>query len=135
MDQGAYFEFKRHRMMTQTPQALTTRLGYAIPKAMSQAGVEGLYRQAMNEAARLYEELWQFHPEAASYVVPNGYNRRVLCRLNLRELFHSRGCAPARTPIFPSEGLRSGWLNRRAARTPVLRKTELARWGDRGIFG
>ncbi len=88
MDQGAYFEFKRHRMMTQTPQALTTRLGYAIPKAMSQAGVEGLYRQAMNEAARLYEELWKFHPEAASYVVPNGYNRRVLCRLNLRELFH-----------------------------------------------
>jgi len=88
MDQGAYFEFKRHRMMTQTPQALTTRLGFAIPKAMSEAGVEGLYRQAMNQAAQLYEELWEFHPEAASYVVPNGYNRRVLCRLNLRELFH-----------------------------------------------
>ncbi len=30
MDQGAYAEFKRHRMMTQTPQTLTTRLGYAI---------------------------------------------------------------------------------------------------------
>ena len=27
MDQGAYAEFKRHRMMTQTPQMLTTRLG------------------------------------------------------------------------------------------------------------
>ena len=31
MDQGAYAEFKRHRMMTQTPQALTTRLGYCLP--------------------------------------------------------------------------------------------------------
>jgi len=88
MDQGAYFEFKRHRMMTQTPQALTTRLGYAIPKAMSLAGVEGLYRQAMEKAAEVYEELRESQPEAAAYVVPNGYNRRVLCRLNLRELFH-----------------------------------------------
>ncbi len=31
MDQGAYAEFKRHRMMTQTPQRLSTRLGYTIP--------------------------------------------------------------------------------------------------------
>ena len=27
LDQGAYFELKRHRMMTQTPQPLTTHLG------------------------------------------------------------------------------------------------------------
>ena len=27
MDQGAYAEFKRHRMMTQTPQKLTTTVG------------------------------------------------------------------------------------------------------------
>jgi len=87
IDQGAYFELKRHRMMTQTPQALTTRLGYAIPKAMSLAGVEGLYRRAMSAASELCEELRELHPEAAAYVVPNGYNRRVLCRLNLRELF------------------------------------------------
>jgi len=88
MDQGAYFEFKRHRMMTQTPQALTTRLGYAVPKAMRLAGIEALYRDAMNAAADLYEELAAWQPEAAAYVVPNGFNRRVLCRLNLRELFH-----------------------------------------------
>ena len=88
MDQGAYFEFKRHRMMTQTAQPLTTRLGYAVPRAMSLAGVESLYRQAMDAAAELYEALSGVHSEAAAYVVPNGYNRRVLCRMNLRELFH-----------------------------------------------
>ncbi|MBP7031480.1 MAG: FAD-dependent thymidylate synthase [Anaerolineaceae bacterium] len=88
MDQGAYFEFKRHRMMTQTPQALTTRLGYAIPRAMRSAGVEALYRHAMNAAAALYEEIADWQPEAAAYVVPNGFNRRALCRMNLRELFH-----------------------------------------------
>ena len=38
MDQGAYAEFKRHRMMTQTPQRLTTRLGYATPLLITEAG-------------------------------------------------------------------------------------------------
>ena len=38
MDQGAYFEFKRHRMMTQTVQPLTALLGYAVPKGIREAG-------------------------------------------------------------------------------------------------
>ena len=40
MDQGAYAEFKRHRMMSQTPQLLTCRLGYATPKRITEAGFE-----------------------------------------------------------------------------------------------
>ena len=50
MDQGAYFEFKRHRMMTQTVQDLSTRLGYALPKAITEAGFEARYREAMQAA-------------------------------------------------------------------------------------
>jgi thymidylate synthase ThyX len=88
LDQGAYFELKRHRMMTQTAQHLSTRLGYAIPKAISEAGFEPPYRQAMNLAAAAYEEFAAWNPAVAAYLVPNAFNRRVLCRLNMRELFH-----------------------------------------------
>lgn len=88
LDQGAYFEVKRHRMMTQTPQALTTRLGYAVPRVLTQAGFEAPYRQAMEKAAEAYEALADWNPAVASYVVPNGYNRRVLLTFNLREAFH-----------------------------------------------
>ncbi len=88
LDQGGYFELKRHRMMTQTPQALTTRLGYAVPKGIVRAGMEGAYHQAMQQAARAYEVLAAFNPHAASYIVPNGYNRRVLLEFNLRSAFH-----------------------------------------------
>ncbi len=88
LDQGAYFELKRHRMMTQTAQRLSTRLGYAIPKAVSEAGFEQPYRQVMDLAAKAYEELAAWNPAVAAYVVPNAFNRRVLCRLNMRELFH-----------------------------------------------
>jgi thymidylate synthase ThyX len=88
VDQGAYFELKRHRMMTQTPQALTTRLGYALPQKIVEAGIEPAYRAAMSRAAETYEHLVEQFPAAASYVVPNGYLRRVLLTLNLRTAFH-----------------------------------------------
>jgi len=88
MDQGAYAEFKRHRMMTQTPQMLTTHLGYAVPRLISEAGFEPRYRSAMEAAAETYEKLYSFNPQAAQYVVPNGYNRRVLAQFNLREAYH-----------------------------------------------
>jgi len=87
MDQGAYAEFKRHRMMTQTPQRLTTRLGYATPRLMKEAGFGSEYEAAMQSAARMFEKLYQFNPGVAQYVVPNGFNRRVLAQFNLREAF------------------------------------------------
>ncbi|HSN93622.1 MAG TPA: FAD-dependent thymidylate synthase [Anaerolineaceae bacterium] len=88
MDQGAYFEFKRHRMMSQTPQALTTYLGYALPRGIVDAGFEEKFVSAMEQAHTLYTKIAENLPAASSYVVPNAYNRRVLCRLNLREAFH-----------------------------------------------
>ena len=87
LDQGGYAEFKRHRMMTQTPQALTTRLGYVVPKKIARAGFEPRYRAAMEAAAKTYEKLAEWNPQVASYVVPNGYNRRVLFTMNLREAY------------------------------------------------
>jgi thymidylate synthase ThyX len=88
MDQGAYAEFKRHRMMTQTPQRLSTRLGYAMPRLITEAGFGSRYEAAMESAAKMYEKLYAMSPDLAQYVVPNGYNRRVLATFNLRSAFH-----------------------------------------------
>jgi thymidylate synthase ThyX len=87
MDQGAYAEFKRHRMMTQTPQRLTTRLGYATPLLVTEAGFGAEYEAAMEAASAMFEKLYAFSPDVAQYVVPNGFNRRVLAQFNLREAF------------------------------------------------
>lgn len=88
LDQGGYFELKRHRMMTQTPQALTTRLGYALPRRIFTAGLEEHFTHAMQSAAEAYEQLAAWDPAVASYLVPNAYNRRVLLQLNLRSAIH-----------------------------------------------
>lgn len=89
MDQGGYFEIKRHRMMTQTPQRLTTDLGYATPLAFERAGLLDVYKRALDGAAAAYDQL-AADPnclEAASYIVPNAFNRRMLMTFNLREAF------------------------------------------------
>jgi thymidylate synthase ThyX len=87
MDQGAYAEFKRHRMMSQTPQRLTTRLGFTTPRLITEAGFRSEYEAAMESAHQMYEKLYQFNPDVAQYIVPNGFNRRVLAQFNLREAF------------------------------------------------
>jgi thymidylate synthase ThyX len=87
MDQGAYAEFKRHRMMTQTPQRLSTRLGYATPRLITEAGFGSQYEAAMQSASQMFQKLYTISPSLAQYVVPNGFNRRVLAEFNLREAF------------------------------------------------
>ena len=87
MDQGAYAEFKRHRMMSQTPQKLTCDLGYAEPADLVQAGFDQEYKQVMDETAAFWEKLAAWNPHVAQYIVPNGFNRRVLATFNLREAY------------------------------------------------
>lgn len=87
MDQGAYAEFKRHRMMTQTPQLQTAALGHVTPRFITEAGFGSQYEAAMDSARSTWEKLNEFNPYVAQYVVPNGFNRRVLATFNLREAY------------------------------------------------
>jgi thymidylate synthase ThyX len=87
MDQGAYFEIKRHRMMTQTPQELSCSLGYAIPSMLKAAGFYDEYCHLMDSLEKKYHNFKSSISCAASYIVPNGFNRRVLMTLNFREAY------------------------------------------------
>ena len=88
LDQGAYFELKRHRMMTLTPQQLTTRHGYSIPRLLESAGDLAVFHEDMAQAQTLFEKIYKIAPQAASYCVPNAFNRRVLVQMNLRSALH-----------------------------------------------
>ena len=87
MDQGAYYEVKRHRMMTQSPQSLTASLGYATPRIFEDSGLLTRYQEAMDQSAACWKRLADWNPSVASYIVPNGFNRRVLLSLNVRESY------------------------------------------------
>lgn len=88
LDQGAYFELKRHRMMTQSPQPLSALLGYATPARIVEAGFEAPFRHAMQAAEQAFHALAKVNPHLASYIVPNAFNRRLLLTLNLRSAIH-----------------------------------------------
>lgn len=100
LDQGGYFELKRHRMMTQTPQTLTTQLGYAIPRGISEAGLQPHFEEVMQQADKAYQKIAARYPEAAAYVVPNAFNRRVLIQLNLRSADHLLALRSAQNAHF-----------------------------------
>jgi thymidylate synthase ThyX len=72
-------------MMTQNVQALGCHLGHATPALFQRSGLAEEYRKIMIEAADCWKAMADWKPEASSYVVPNGYNRRLLLTMNLRE--------------------------------------------------
>jgi len=88
LDQGAYYELKRHRMMTQLPQPLTASLGYEVPQLLKSIGACGRYRAVMDQTADAYQQLAGWNADVAGYVVPNGFRRRMLLTANLRQLCH-----------------------------------------------
>lgn len=88
LDQGAYYEVKRHRMMTLTPRPLTTCLGFATPQLIEEAGLAVDYQAVMKTASDTYAKLAQVNPQAAAYIVPNAFNRRFLISINLRSAIH-----------------------------------------------
>ncbi|MFN2304459.1 MAG: FAD-dependent thymidylate synthase, partial [Anaerolineales bacterium] len=82
------FEFKRHRMMTQTVQPLTADLGFAIPRGITAADCQEEYLAVMRKAGALYQRLAQWNLDVASYIIPNSFNRRIFFSMNLRQAFN-----------------------------------------------
>lgn len=88
MDYGAFRDVQRHRMATQTNQAVTVAHGYSTPQDIIDAGCEAQYRTAMEKAAAAYEKIVKIFPDEAQYIVPLAFKKRTLFTWNLRELHH-----------------------------------------------
>lgn len=88
MDEGAFCEFKRHRMLSPVYQKASALLGYYMPSEFEEVGKAGLFKEVMERSTELYKEIAKEMPEQAEYVITNAHNRRVLATMNARELYH-----------------------------------------------
>jgi thymidylate synthase ThyX len=89
MDEGAYYEFKRHRMCTQTVQDLTIENGLVRPPMLLEnKELEAIFDASVKAAEETYKSLTAKFPWEAKYFVLNAHKRRVLISINLRELYH-----------------------------------------------
>lgn len=106
--------------MSQTPQDLSTRLGYSVPLAITEAGIEEEYRAIMKQASEVYELIAAWNPQVAAYVVPNAYNRRVLCQANLRSLSHFISLRTAGNAHFSIRRVARGMLEKASEHYPMI---------------
>jgi flavin-dependent thymidylate synthase len=85
---ACFGQLKRHRMSTVTGQEYDVSLGVTIPESIKEAGEQGCFMAMVDETNRAYEEIKRDAPEAAAYVLTNSHRKRVLMKVNARELYH-----------------------------------------------
>ena len=87
-DYGALREFRRHRMQTYLSQPLTVANGYDLPPLVHQAGLAGLFADAVAVAEQAFQSVGEASPTVAQYLVTHAHRQRVVSRMSLRECYH-----------------------------------------------
>jgi thymidylate synthase ThyX len=100
LDQGAYYDLKRNRIMTQTPQILHGQYGYFTPKIFDRLGLGDDYRYAMEKAHNFSQDMAHKYPYEAQYITTKATARRFIMKMNLREAFYFIGLRSKKTGHF-----------------------------------
>lgn len=87
-DYGAFRDLQRHRLTTQINQPLSVDHGFEVPRDLEEARMLPEYRKAMEEAAGVVQTLVKDIPEESRYLIPLGFRKRTLFKMNLREFYH-----------------------------------------------
>jgi thymidylate synthase ThyX len=88
MSASCFAQLKRHRMTTIIAQNYDPQLGVTIPPSIREAGRQKQFRAIMERTQKAYEQIRKKAPLAAPYVLTNAHRKRVLMKLNARELYH-----------------------------------------------
>lgn len=87
-DFGTFKDLQRHRMMTIEWQNFTVDNGYNIPEAVTEAGCEEKYKEAMQISADIYEKVKSVDELEAQYCVTHAHKVRYSITANARALTH-----------------------------------------------
>ncbi|MFH1283460.1 MAG: FAD-dependent thymidylate synthase [bacterium] len=85
---SCFAQLKRHRMATITCQDYDPLIGMTIPDSIKEIGEEEVFVNLVEKSSKLYNKLLNEAPSAAPYILTNAHRRRVLIRVNARELYH-----------------------------------------------
>jgi thymidylate synthase ThyX len=92
MDIGGFRDMHRHRRCVQIEQGFTTEHGFDLPPDIVSSGLQPRYGAAMKRAAETVAKLSARQaPEAAEsaqYLIPLGYRKRTLFKMDLAEALY-----------------------------------------------
>ncbi len=108
---SCYAQLKRHRMATLTAQKYDPELGVTVPPSIEDVGSKKEFMEMIEETNHVYSLLEENMDQGAEYVLTNAHRRRVLLKVNARELYHVsrlREDATAQWDIRRTAGAMSG---------------------------
>lgn len=86
---SGFAQLKRHRMATLLSQRYDPGFWETPDVYMKNKGLLMTYWELMKRSRDLYYEIRDEHgPEVAQYVLANGHKRKVVFKINMRELYH-----------------------------------------------
>jgi thymidylate synthase ThyX len=88
MSASCFAQLKRHRMATIIAQDYNPQLDVTIPPSICKIGQKKQFLQIIGKTQTAYEQIKEKAPLAAPYVLTNAHRKRVLMKLNARELYH-----------------------------------------------
>ncbi|MBP5405634.1 FAD-dependent thymidylate synthase [bacterium] len=83
-----YAQLKRHRMTTQLVQDYDPSLGCTVPESVKEIGKEAFFNEIINKINDFYYDFAKVFPYSRNYILSNSHRRRVLLKINARELYH-----------------------------------------------
>jgi flavin-dependent thymidylate synthase len=83
-----FAQLKRHRMATLLAGAYMPELGHTVPASIRAAGLEKEFSEIIEATNDAYGRIKEKCGTAADYVLTNAHCRRVLMKMNLREMYH-----------------------------------------------
>jgi flavin-dependent thymidylate synthase len=86
---SCFAQLKRHRMATILPQAYDPSLGFVVPESIQKDAVAlERFKAVMRASEALHKKLCRnVNPDVAEYALTQSHRRRVLVRMNARELY------------------------------------------------
>lgn len=88
LSSACFGQLKRHRMSTISSQEYDPALGITIPENIEEIGMDGYFKEICEKSEEVYNAIKKDAPLAAQYILTNAHRKRVLMRLNVRELYH-----------------------------------------------
>ena len=85
---SGFAQIKRHRMATIIAQDYDLQLGVTVPPSVRAIGRQKEFKEIMRRTEDAYFQIQKKLPFAAAYILTNAHRKRVLMKLNARELYH-----------------------------------------------
>jgi len=83
-----FAQLKRHRMATLTTQEYNPEFGMTIPPSIEEVGRKEEFLEMIHRTNDVYSILKEKLEHGAEYVLTNAHRKRVLFKVNARELYH-----------------------------------------------